>query len=190
VGYKDSKRCSCLDELSVEYRLYLQKAADLGSGMGYVAWKPPERWRGWYVLQLSSCHCSLHFECFDFDATIAAVTYAVASKLPTVVLDFLLLLPHRLADLRESLQASVDIPPPITAAAQNTTAPPGLRQSSGIPQAPLSESQRTDAGPTPSESESSTYTSEVDGEASTNPSQAPTRANTIAESWVSVNDDE
>lgn len=125
-----------------------------------------------------------------FDATVAAMTYAVASKLPTVVLDFLLLLPHRLADLRESLQASVDIPPPIATPAEHAVSPPGLRQSSGVPQAPLSESQRSDTVPTPSETESSTYASEADGEASTNPSQVPTRANTIAESWVSVNDDE
>lgn len=58
--------------------------------------------------------------------------------------------------------------------------------------APLSESQHTDAGPTPSESEadSSAYTSEADGETSAAPSQVPTRANTIADSWVSVKDDE
>ena len=122
---------------------------------------------------------------------IVAMTYAVASKLPTVILDFLLLLPHRLADLRESLQATADIPPPIPATTASA-APLGSRQSSDIPQAPLSESQHTDTtAPTSSESGSSAYASEADGEASTNASQIPTRAgSTIAESWVSVHDEE
>lgn len=97
-----------------------------------------------------------------------------------------------MADLRESLHATVDAPPPIPDATSKEAALPSSRRPSGVPQAPLSEGQRTDAtAPTPSESDSSAYASEADGEASTHPSQVPTRAaSTIAESWVSVNDDE
>lgn len=113
------------------------------------------------------------------------MTYAFASRLPTIALDFLLLLPHRLAILRESLQSAREISSPPTPA-------PAPKPPASVTSSAPSGSQRTDAAPTPSESEaeSSTYTSEADGEASTNPSYAPTRANTIADSWVSVKDDE
>lgn len=121
------------------------------------------------------------------ECSFVATTYAVASKLPPAILDFLLLLPHRLALLRESLQTARDLPPQVVK--PTSKAPTVLPTST---KTPLSESQHTDAGPTPSESEadSSAYTSEADGETSAAPSQAPTRANTIADSWVSVKDDE
>lgn len=121
------------------------------------------------------------------ERSFIATTYAVASKLPPAILDFLLLLPHRLALLRESLQTARDMPPPVF-----TPAPKAPSSLASTTKTPLSESQHTDARPTPSESEagSSAYTSEADGETSAAPSQAPSRANTIADSWVSVKDDE
>lgn len=113
--------------------------------------------------------------------------------------------------LRESLQNARDTPPPTPAPAPKQ--PPVNQQlaasTSSTAKTPLSESQRTDVGaPTASseseEADSSAYTStssEVDGdggEASSStdhhplhvPTTTTTRANTIADSWVSVQDDE
>lgn len=127
-----------------------------------------------------------------------ALTYAFASRLPGSILDFLLLLPHRLAILKDSLQSqsqSHTLPQP-----ESIPPPPATGG-----QVPLSESQRTASGtgtgmgsgtgnPTPSESEYTSQSSDVgDGDVGVGASvQGSARggARTIADSWVSVKDDE